>query len=273
KEGVHPYVSCIILDRYGHILEDGNGEIIELTDTAGNAKSRLHAEARAVLRILSDDAVRRRAHTVITTLEPCSYRNVENHPEAVACAKLLSYSGIKQVIMGTLDPAAEISGRGAKILEQWEVYFNIFPQELHDLVIRKNEAYLKKNRYYQNSGRFYINPIDEYSINYAPKGVRDFFEKDKTFCEIWKQAGNDSGKFLEILFPDKNSTSLSESSEEIIDKLKAPAKSKKGYGRFSTFERISQYLGLSLDKDDGFRSYYVMYYAANWWIEKNGFNH
>lgn len=84
--------------------------------------------------------------------------------------------------------------------------------------------------------------------------------------------GKDSEKFKKELFPDEKYVSLSESSLGLIDKLKKYVKGGDNYGNFSTFEKMSQYLGLSLALDDGFRSSYVMSYLADSWLEKNGSN-
>jgi pyrimidine deaminase RibD-like protein len=179
KKGEHPYVSAIILDRNGDILKDKNGkELIELTDP----KTKKHAEAKVIERMISSgDDVISRAHTLITTLEPCSYRNTTKHPEEIACAKLISYAGIRHVVIGMLDPSLTVRGRGLAFLEHCQgFYFTMFPEELVEKVRDKNKEYIKNIEdqiMYRENYESTISPRAEYQLEYAPKSIRNFMDE------------------------------------------------------------------------------------------------
>jgi len=179
KSGDHPYVSAIILDRYGDILEDKNGnELIELTDP----QTKQHAEAKVIERMISSgEDVISRADTLITTLEPCSYRNTTKHQEEIACAKLISYAGIKHVVIGMLDPSLTVRGRGLALLERIPgFYFTMFPEELVEKVRHKNKKYIdniEKQIMYGENYEFTISPRAEYQLEYAPKSIRIFLDE------------------------------------------------------------------------------------------------
>ena len=190
QKGEHPYVSAIILDEDGNILKDDKGEeLIELTDP----KAKKHAEAKLIERLLLagniDDLINRaqnkddllnRAHTLITTLEPCAIRNTIKHPEEIACAKLIAYAGIKQVIVGMLDPAVEVRGRGLNILDSWGIPYAFFPFSLIKEVKKKNKKYIDRSNnepITKISKRIY-NPIAEVELMNAPRSIRNFMDDD-----------------------------------------------------------------------------------------------
>jgi pyrimidine deaminase RibD-like protein len=178
KNGNHPYVSAIILDSNGDILKDQNGEeLIELTDP----KTKKHAEAKVIERMLSSgDDVVRRAYTLITTLEPCSYRDTTKHPEEIACAKLIIYAGIKQVIIGMLDPSLTVRGRGLALLDRLPVYYTMFPPDLTKKFRNKNKKYIdniEKQIMYHENYEPTISPYAEFQKQYAPKSIPDFMDE------------------------------------------------------------------------------------------------
>jgi len=211
QKGEHPYVSAIILDKDGNILKDDKGkELIELTDP----KTKKHAEAKLIERLLlaenTDDLINRaknkddllnRAHTLIVTLEPCAIRNTIKHPEEIACAKLIAYAGIKQVIVGMLDPAVEVRGRGLNILEYRRIFYTFFPYSLMNKVKKKNRNYMLRS--YRElttkiSNRIY-NPIAEVELMNAPRSIRNFMDDDSN-QEMLKEIFN---KFFKR-YPTKN---------------------------------------------------------------------
>ena len=262
ENGNHPYVSAIILDSNGDILKDQNGkELIELTDP--DPKTKKHAEAKVIERmLLSGDNVVSKAHTLITTLEPCSYRNINKHSEEIACAKLIAYAGIKQVIIGMLDPAIEIRGRGLAWLDRLPVYYTMFPPDLAMKVRNKNKKYIdnaeKRILYYKNYEPT-ISPRAEFQLQYAPRSIRDFMDEDETRAlieEIKERFHNkyhsynnleSSGdvelydKFLKDLkkFASKELYSENSPSKTLIKKMK----NKKIEG-YTIFEKMQQYSGL-----------------------------
>jgi len=194
KNGNHPYVSAIILDRNGDILKNQNGEeLIGLTDP----KTKKHAEAKVIEKMLSSgDKVVRKAHTLITTLEPCSYRDTTKHPEEIPCAKLISYAGISQVIIGMLDPSLTVRGRGLALLDRWPVYYTMFPPDLALKVHDKNKNYIdniEKQIKYPENYEPTISARAEYQLQYAPKSIRDFMDEE----EIKNLIDEIKGAFLE----------------------------------------------------------------------------
>jgi pyrimidine deaminase RibD-like protein len=82
--------------------------------------------------------------TVITTLEPCTTGR-SNH--TAACAELIAMKGIKQVVIGTLDPDPRIRGTAEFALRQNAIVVEHFPDELakriHDIDRKHIDRYLK----------------------------------------------------------------------------------------------------------------------------------
>lgn len=128
--GEHPKVGCVILDRKGRRVAEAH------TRQSGN----LHAEVLAIQQMQGN---RERGHTLIATLEPCSSRAFRVHGNEISCAKFIIRSGIKQVIVGTLDPGPGIKGRGLFILTSWGIYFTSFPYDLLTRIQLSNWAYLR----------------------------------------------------------------------------------------------------------------------------------
>ena len=126
----HPLVGAVILNREGKEVAGGSRR--------GDKKK--HAEVVAIENLVQSGK-QTDAHTLITTLEPCSYRN--NHEQEICCAKRVVRLGIKQVIIGTLDPAYGVRGRGSNILQAREVYFTMFPEKFKKELNELNKDYIK----------------------------------------------------------------------------------------------------------------------------------
>jgi len=261
KKGDHPYVSAIILDKNGYILKDKNGkELIELTDPM----KKKHAEAKVIERMLSsEDKVVRKAHTLITTLEPCSYRNVTKHTEEIACAKLISYAGISQVVIGMLDPSLTVRGRGLALLDRWPIYYTMFPPQLALEVREKNKNYIdkiEKQIKYPENFESNISPRAEYQLQYAPKSIRDFMDEE----EIKNLIDEIKGAFLEK-YPKYNNPRRPEGEEldKFLENLEEFAKEQLSFGNspsktlienmknkrtddYTIFQKMQQYLGFPI---------------------------
>ena len=83
-----------------------------------------HAEVNAVASV-SDPSLLKDS-TIYVTLEPCSH-----YGKTPPCAKLLIERGIPLVVVGTLDPFVEVSGRGVAMLREAgvEVVVGVLEQE------------------------------------------------------------------------------------------------------------------------------------------------
>ena len=258
KNGDHPYVSAIILDSNGDILKDQNGkELIELTDP----ETKKHAEAKVIERMLSSgDDIVSRAHTLITTLEPCSYRNTSKHTEEIACAKLITYTGIKQVIIGMLDPSLTVRGRGLALLDRLPVYYTMFPLDLAMEVRNKNKKYIdntEKHILYYGNYEPTISPRAEFQIQYAPKSIRGFMDEREirvlieeikerfhnnypNYNNLEKSDDVELYKFIKDLeeFAVKELYSENSPSKTLIKKMK-----NKKIDGYTIFEKMQQYSG------------------------------
>ncbi len=95
----NPMVGCVIVHNNKIIGEGWHQQFGED-----------HAEVNAINSIVDNELLSEA--TVFVTLEPCSY--VGKTP---ACSNLLVKSGVKKVVIATLDPNPKVSGNGIKTLK------------------------------------------------------------------------------------------------------------------------------------------------------------
>ncbi len=101
-----------------------------------------HAEVNAIKSVENKELLK--AATIYVSLEPCSHFG-----KTPPCADLIIESGIKKVIVGSLDPNPQVSGRGIKKLMEagCEVIVGVLDNECDDLNKRFFTFFEKKRPY------------------------------------------------------------------------------------------------------------------------------
>jgi len=204
RNGEHPKVGCVILDSEGN----------QIVKTHTRQMGKLHAEAYAIEKLAE---MHESGHTLITTLEPCSFRNLKKHGNDIPCAKRIVRAGIKQVVIGILDPGIGVKGRGAYILSRRRVYYTMFPHDIYLKILRSNASYIKK-REAEITPSWQLKefvPVErEFDLGWHPQIIssltdRSFLERLETYHTEWINSSYDI--FAEYLIGQKQS--------EIIDAL------------------------------------------------------
>lgn len=114
----NPIVGAVITDPEGMIIGEG----------WHRRYGEGHAEVNAVASVKDREALREA--TVYVTLEPCSH-----YGKTPPCAKLLIDCGLRRIVIGSLDPFREVSGRGVRMLEEAgiEVKVGVLEEECREL--------------------------------------------------------------------------------------------------------------------------------------------
>ena len=97
----NPMVGAVIVSPDGRIIGEG----------WHRRYGEGHAEVNAMASVKKSDQPLISQSTVYVTLEPCSH-----YGKTPPCAKLLIEKGVKEVVVGLVDPFAEVSGRGIRML-------------------------------------------------------------------------------------------------------------------------------------------------------------
>ena len=114
----NPMVGAVIVAPDGTIIGEGWHR------QCGQA----HAEVNAVASVRDVNLLKN--STIYVTLEPCSH-----YGKTPPCARLLIERGIPRVVVGTLDPFAEVAGRGVRMLQEAgiEVVVGVLEQQCQAL--------------------------------------------------------------------------------------------------------------------------------------------
>ena len=105
----NPAVGCVIIHRDTIIGEGYHKEF-------GGP----HAEINAISSVQSVDMDKLKEATFYVTLEPCSF--VGKTP---SCANHLIKTGVKHVVIGSLDPNPKVSGRGVEVMRDQGVHVEV----------------------------------------------------------------------------------------------------------------------------------------------------
>jgi pyrimidine deaminase RibD-like protein len=241
KSGTHPAVGCVILDKNGRIIVQAFRN-----EDAGKGKNGSHAEVNA-LRKLRKKGEMLKMHALISTLEPCSFRRCKDN---ISCARRVVRSGVKRVIIGSLDPGIGVRGRGAQLLQTRGIHFSMFPEELNHLVIAFNQNYLNMQETTFDKGSTSVRQdllkmFASFDLNDAPPQSLNFLRSNKflkfareLYAEFLANLGGNKKERWAVYFLEYGPKS------RILEKEKINTE------EGNVFEQIATFLGLPPSSTD-----------------------
>jgi pyrimidine deaminase RibD-like protein len=126
----HPRVGAVLVK---------SGEVLA-TAYRGELSAGEHAEYTLLQRKVATLDLRNT--TLFTTLEPCTSRN---HPKK-PCADWVIERGVRQVVVGMLDPNPTVYEQGVRRLRDAGTIVDFFPADLKDEVRADNELFIQQFR-------------------------------------------------------------------------------------------------------------------------------
>ncbi|MBJ8554594.1 CMP deaminase [Acinetobacter bereziniae] len=145
KLAIEEHLKCKQFPRVGVVIsKDG---VLLATGYRGET-SKVHAE-RVALRKLQPEQIQ--GSTVYTTLEPCVALHDEQ--EIDSCADLLINSGVKEVVIGVLDPNGTIYSQGFRKLLENNINVSFFNRSLRQAVEEETFEYGDIHTIYGSAGK------------------------------------------------------------------------------------------------------------------------
>lgn len=135
-----------------------------------------HAEVNAINSVKNKGLLK--ASTIYVSLEPCSH-----YGKTPPCSNLIIDSGIKKVIIGTVDPFSEVAGKGIKKLFEagCKVRVGIREEECRELNERFFTFHTKKRPYiilkWAESGDRFLSPTLQKKENRKPVWITNRYSK------------------------------------------------------------------------------------------------
>lgn len=123
---IEEHLKCSEFPRVGVVIVK-NGNILS-TGYRGE-RAGVHAERVAIEKLNVEDLIN---STIYTTLEPCVKLHCEQAVES--CAELIVNSGIKEVVIGVLDPNGTIYSQGFKYLLANNLDVSFFSRKFREAV-------------------------------------------------------------------------------------------------------------------------------------------
>ena len=135
-----------------------------------------HAEVNAVNSVKDKDLLKK--STIFVSLEPCSH-----YGKTPPCSNLIIEMGIKKVVIGTVDPFSEVSGKGIKKLMDagCEVVVGVLEEKCRELNKRFFTFHTKKRPYiilkWAESQDGFLSPVLQESGKRQPVWITNRYSK------------------------------------------------------------------------------------------------